>query len=412
MSEKLSARNAQKLFNAVNGIANTAAKAATPTTKTVNAKVVQIDADGSVFVDIIGGDTGVPISSYSVPVNLDDNVIVVIDGNKAAITGNLTDKSASSSALAVTDSKAESAATDAARARLAADSAVADAAIANAAANGAVTSLGVVEDIAGTLTWLADHGTYTPTQDTAVDPNKTYWRLDATYGTYSVVASPEAWALPGYYELSIDETVTQYVASHLALTDSGLYLTTDGKAGKLLLSSEGVTLYGADGNAAATFGDSTVRFSDDRFFYIGNDGGYIIFDPDGANNEGRLIIGGQNIDFSDTLLDSYMMRLDNSYDRIVSNEQAIDDMQSLISIDTGEGSITLGGSNSVTARLDNDSLDFNTSAGTVATIGVDDGEGVMDVTRARISDSLEIGAGLWAWAPRNNGNLTLRWIGE
>ena len=382
---------------------------------TLAATVLGRDSDGTAYVHIPGGVARTPLTRASMDISAGDTVMVEFDGVHAVARENTTNPSAGVVSVSAASSKAESAATDAARARLAADSAVADAAIANAAANGAVTSLGVVEDIAGTLTWLADHGTYTLTQDTAVDPNKTYWTLDETSGTYSAVTSPTASGLSGYYELSIDETVTQYVASHLALTDSGLYLTTDGKAGKLLLSSEGVTLYGADGDAAATFGDS-ITFDSSHAFAIGTDDAYILFTPATDSAGASIAIGGSNVTFADTPLSERLQALADANSgletRVADNEKALDGMQSLISIDTGEGSITLGGSNSVTARLDNDSLDFNTSAGTVATIGVDDGEGVMDVTRARISDSLEIGAGLWAWAPRNNGNLTLRWIGE
>jgi hypothetical protein len=410
---------------------------------------------GALRVLVDGAAESTPVDASACDVSVGDSVTCVISDGSMSITGNTTAPATSQKAVNATVAPI---ADEAARARLAADSATADAAIANAAANGAVTSLGVVEDIAGTLTWLADHGTYTLAQDTAIDPNKTYWTLDEDSGTYSAVASPTASGLAGYYELSIDETVTQYVASHLALTDSGLYLTTDGDAGRLLLSSKGVTLYGADGNAAATFGDS-ITFDSSHAFAIGADDAYILFSPadytysltsdtepvegktyyqlddDGGYSEvespvaggmagyyerfgngASIAIGGSNVSFADTPLSERLQALENAdsglESRVAGNEKAIDGMQSLISIDTSEGSITLGGSNSVTARLDNDSLDFNTSAGTVATIGVDNGEGVMDVTRARISDSLEIGAGLWAWTPRNNGNLTLRWIGE
>lgn len=434
---------------------------------TLAATVLGRDSNGTAYVHIPGGVARTPLTRASMDIAAGDTVMVDFDGVHAVARENTTNPSAGVVSVSAATSKADAARAQAERARVAADSAVADAAIANAAAasakadadtaNGAARSaiagLSVVEDVAGTLTWLADHGTYTPTADTAIDPNKTYWTPDADTGAYSAVASPSESGLSGYYELSLDETVTQYVASHLALTDDGLHLTADGAAGRLLLSPQGVTLYGADGKTVATFGES-ISFADGSAFAIGTDEAYILFTPasyapttDTEPVEGKtyyqpdgeggysavespvadgmagyrervgasIAIGGSNTTFADTPLSERLQALSEAdaglESRVAGNEAAIGGMQSLISIDAEAGAITLGGPNAATARLGSDSLDFGTSAGTVATIGVDNGEGVMDVTRARIGESLEIGAGLWAWTPRGNGNLTLRWIG-
>ena len=438
---------------------------------TLAATVLGRDSNGTAYVHIPGGVARTPLTRASMDIAAGDTVMVDFDGVHAVARENTTNPSAGVVSVSAATSKADAARAQAERARVAADSAVADAAIANAAAasakadartangaaNSAIAGLSVVEDVAGTVTWLADHGTYTPTADTAIDPNKTYWTPDADTGAYSAVASPSESGLSGYYELSLDETVTQYVASHLALTDDGLHLTADGAAGRLLLSPQGVTLYGADGKTVATFGES-ISFADGSAFAIGTDEAYILFTPasyayapttDTEPAEGKtyyqpdgeggyaevesptadgmagcyersgdgaaIAIGGSNVAFADTPLSERLKALSEAdaglESRVAGNEAAIGGMQSLISIDAEAGAITLGGANSATARLGSDSLDFNTSAGTVATIGVDNGEGVMDVTRARIGESLEIGAGLWAWTPRGNGNLTLRWIG-
>lgn len=223
---------------------------------------------------------------------------------------------------------AESAQTSAARAEQKADEAVQSATVANRAANDALTQLSTVENVIDTLEWIQEHGEYQITADTSVVKGKIYYNLtgtaistpvgspvrngyyeqvtvdektyfvkstdtavDSTKTYYNVV--PQAILEPTgnpnenlYYDLLIDEAISNYVASHLALTDDGLWILTDGTpdtpAAKVLISSvagrEGVTIYGSNGQTLAHYGDSAI---------IGDAAGYNIRIETDATN-GRI----------------------------------------------------------------------------------------------------------------------------
>ena len=74
------------------------------------------------------------------------------------------------------------------------------------------------------------------------------------------------------------------------------------------------------------------------------------------------------------------------------------------------GTLTLGASgNAVKAELSASQLAFVASGSTPASIGVEDGSGVLLIDNARVTDMLKFGD--FAWIKRDNGNMTLKWIG-
>lgn len=166
----------------------------------------------------------------------------------------------------------------------------------------ALGNLSTVQSITETLNWITSHGTMTLTgdykssTDTEVDEDKKYYTrtgsgteaapyvytevsnptgnpstqgyyegsLDPTHvyfirdnngdyevGNYhySIVAEPDVADISTYYELSIDESLNNYIGTHLALTSEGLWLipesngtpTTDGK--KILIATGSGSTY-------------------------------------------------------------------------------------------------------------------------------------------------------------------------
>ena len=189
----------------------------------------------------------------------------------------------------------------------AADEAKESAATANRAANGALTQLSVVEDVVGTLTWISEHGTYALSEDTEVIPGKHYF--EKVGDVYNIIVNPSGDpSSEGYFELSgIDEAVTNYVSTHLALTNAGLWVVNDNRSYKILLASDGMKVYDAQGNLVATFGES-ISFSSTRPQYIGGEDAYIIFYdsnndgvPDAINIGGSKVLIGGNKKLSDVL---------------------------------------------------------------------------------------------------------------
>lgn len=181
-------------------------------------------------------------------------------------------------------------------------------------ADTAFKQLSVVEDIVGVLDLIAKNGDYDRTQDTEVVPDKWYFErtgTDPDY-VYNVVTVPTTYALTtdtdidpnktyytrsgtapdyeytpvenpvvedigtyyeahkdptGLYELTgIDESIQNYVSSHLALDNEGLWLQLDQSSTKVLLSAtEGVVMYDNKGHEIAKYGETTQIGNGDDF---------------------------------------------------------------------------------------------------------------------------------------------------
>ena len=192
----------------------------------------------------------VVFANITAPTTDDTQALVAIDkANAAAEAADAAGIAAASAkgsaddaaaAAAAADRKAAAASSAAAAAQSSADAASAaasnaqaDATAAATAANKATFALSDVEKVVGTLDWIAEHGAYELTQDTAIVPGKVYYTRSGTAPdyVYTVVASPEASGLSTYYELDLDESVQQYIAAHLWLDNYGLNLSVDSANG-------------------------------------------------------------------------------------------------------------------------------------------------------------------------------------
>lgn len=212
------------------------------------------------------------------------------------------DASSALSAATSAQASAASAASDAATASAQASAAQASATRANTAANSALTQLSVVEDVAGTLQWISDHGTFTATTDTTVQEGVVYFALDG--GDYVPIAEPTGNpSAQGWYVLDVSESQTEYVMSHIAVTSRGLWVLPSGIGSaadeqhatgyKLLLASDGSYLYDSDGQLVTTSGES-ITFSSSRPQYIGGENAYIIYyDSDDDGIPDTIRIGGR-----------------------------------------------------------------------------------------------------------------------
>jgi len=240
---------------------------------------------------------------------------------------------------------AEAAQQSANTAQSAANAAQTSANAANASATAALNSLSTVEDVVDTLTWITEHGTMARTTDTAVDPSKVYFvrdnNGDYTVGgnRYSIVQEPAASGLSGYYELTIDKSVENYIATHLSVTNEGLWLTpTESNGYRVLVATGGAGktyptagTYIIDGSGAtvAQFTGTGISFADDRTFYIGDESAYIFFD-----GNGHITIGGTGVTIGGNLT---LQDLIDKYDATITS----DDIS--VSKTGGTATITVGG---------------------------------------------------------------------
>ena len=231
---------------------------------------------GTVYVHIPGGVDETP-ATKTINAKKGDTVQVRVGGGRAWLVGNAsnppTDDATADKALTQADvawahadeakEAADSAWAYADTAREAATSAQASASAAQTSANEAKTSasnaneyatralngLSAVESVSETLTWITQHGTMTLTSDTELDPTHVYFVLDpdgdyVVGGThYSLVIDPQEDDLSTYYELTIDESLNNYVGTHLALTSEGLWLlpATSGTNKVLIATGAGST---------------------------------------------------------------------------------------------------------------------------------------------------------------------------
>lgn len=120
-------------------------------------------------------------------------------------------------------------------------------------ASRALGNLSTVQSVTETLAWITAHGTMTLTTDTALDPSHVYFVVDANGdyvvgGThYSVVSEPSLDDISTYYELSIDESLNNYVATHLAVDSEGLWIIPDSGGNKVLIATGSGTTYTTSG---------------------------------------------------------------------------------------------------------------------------------------------------------------------
>lgn len=235
----------------------------TPATMVVNAKTGE-----EVRVHVAGGKAYVTGNATSPPTDdslaqrAENNAIRAQNAADSASRDAKTAKVSADSAVkdaGVAKESADNAVKDAARAYTAAESAQAsataantaaqeakaDAATANEAATNALRGLSTVEDVVDVLTWITEHGIMTSQAGGTFVDGQVYFIVDPNGdyevgGTrYSVVQNPVASDIDNYYILSVDEAVTNYVATHIAVDAEGLWIIPDTNNGNRVLIATG-----------------------------------------------------------------------------------------------------------------------------------------------------------------------------
>lgn len=237
--------------------------------------------DGIAWVKLAGSKIETPLQ-MTISADPGDEVQARIGNGTGWLTGNGTapptdDRMANKSYKVArnADQKAGLAQNAAAEAFKSAEDAAAAASSAQESANNAsgyasraLGSLATVQSVAEALTWITQHGTMTLTSDAEIDPTHVYFVVDAAGdyvvgGThYSIVTEPKEEDLGTYYELSIDESLNNYVGTHLALTSEGLWLlpATSGVDKILIATGAGSTYTTAGMYIIDSTGATVARF--------------------------------------------------------------------------------------------------------------------------------------------------------
>lgn len=217
--------------------------------------------EGGTTVSSVGSDARAGYNK-DIITTVNETRAIAVDAQAAAASASSAAIDAQSAASAA-QSQASSAASAASSAQSQAAAAASSASAASSAASAAQTSadnageyaaralgnLASVQSVAETLAWITAHGTMTLTQDVALDPSHVYFVVDAqgdyiVGGThYSVVSEPSLDDIATYYELSIDESLNNYVATHLAVDSEGLWIIPDSGGNKVLIATGSGSTY-------------------------------------------------------------------------------------------------------------------------------------------------------------------------
>lgn len=303
--------------NIIQDFVNTIKSDQQENTKTYLATVSRVESDGSVFVRIAGSDIETPTAMTSAEVSRGDIVNVEWRNNKLYIAGNSTNPSvgvvrveAVEAATQVANEAAANAVQSAANAvqsageaavaaqdaQTAADDAQASADNASEYAARALGNLSTVQNITETLNWITAHGTMTLTSDVALDPTHVYFVVDpagdyVVGGThYSVVTEPDVADIATYYELSINESLNNYVATHLAVDTEGLWIIPDAGGNKVLIATGSGSTY----TTAGTYIVGKVGGVDTVLAEFTASGAQI-----GRNDGGNVSIDNNSVDIND-----------------------------------------------------------------------------------------------------------------
>lgn len=236
----------------------------TPVKRTINAK-----AGDEVQVRVSGGSAWLN-GNTSAPPTDDSQANLAVE--YALVAGNAADsavRSAKEASDAAADAKATADSVHGIATQALADAATAKGAADNASeyAARALGNLSTVQSVTETLNWITQHGTMALTTDVALDPTHVYFVVDAggdyVVGgvTYAVVTEPDVADIGTYYELTIDESLNNYVGTHLALTSEGLWLlpATNGTH-KILIATGAGSVYTTAGSYIIDNNGDTVAF--------------------------------------------------------------------------------------------------------------------------------------------------------
>ena len=199
--------------------------------------------------------------------------------------------------------------------------------------------------------------------------------------------------------------MSDYINARLALTDKGLYVVggdTENEGYKILLASDGMTVYDAQGNAVSKFGEN-IEFSSTRAQYIGGETAYIVFDP----TTGTINAGGEGFRFNNNMTLSEMLAEVGKVGGLEDDTNGL--LQKTSSISYENNSLVISGGDSSTVKLviGSNRISFYDGDNEVAYIS----KNQMCIPRSIVLDSLDMGDNKWRWTLNTDDHLTLQWIG-
>lgn len=256
--------------------------------------------------------------------------------------------------------------------------------------------------------WDGPVGYVTPTS--SFDPTETYYTVKGS--PVKIDESKQEEHGKGLYYVhdltNAKEAMADFIKARLALTDKGLYVVggdTENEGYKILLASDGMTVYDAQGVAVSKFGEN-IEFSSTRAQYIGGETAYIVFNPE----DGTINAGGEGFRFNNNMTLSDMLAEVGKIGGEDGLEQSTEDLlQKTKSISYENGKLIISGGENSNMKLvmESDRIGFYDGDNEVAYIS----NNQMCIPRSIVLDSLDMGDNKWRWTLNTDDHLTLQWIG-
>lgn len=292
----------------------------------------------------------------------------------------------------------------------------------NEDARAALSRLSDVQDVLGILGWVSEYGTYSATTDISIDKNKAYYILDSVTGQYNRVTIPSSTYIADMYEQDVE--YEYFNTLDTSINPNKTYYTYDSVNDvfvvvvspqqedlKTYFERETITSYTLTQDSSAVSGKTYYR-------YDGATNTYVAATPTstiGAYYELNLSDSIKDYLLSHISISNGQMSVinDNTSYYLTMSPTALEVRNAAGATIASYGSqIALGNAASgIRNIISSTRISFNTSTGDVAYFGLNsDNIWEMHIDTASVDDMMFFGD--FAWIKRDNGNLSLKWMGN
>jgi len=286
-------------------------------------------------------------------------------------------------------------------------------------ARSALAQFSDVKDVLGVLGWISEHGSYSLTTDTEVDKNKAYYSYNNVSGTYTQVSVPSSTVIKDMYELIVN--ISYIKTKDVEIEPNKEYYTYDGTNFVLVqnpivddidLYYEKVTTsrYEKTNDSSPVSGKTYYKYDIETNQYI-------------AATPTQTIGQYYELSIEESIKDYLLTHLsvsngalsvkndDNSYYMVLEGSGALIKNSLGQTVASYGNEIILGeAANGIRNVITSTRMSFRTDAGDIAYFGLnDDGIWQMHIATTFVDDMIRFGD--YAWIKRNNGNMSIKWLG-
>lgn len=341
--------------NALEGAIDGKIKRAAAPRKRASGTVSRVDRDGTVYAVLESGIETV-VEGLTASVSPGDTVNITIEGGRAEVLGNYTDPSAGVQYVRAVEGIAQEA---------------------GATAHAAVDSAAAARQVADEANKVAQ----ATNQHFFADTN----------GAHVTDVTQDEWTQAVADEFSDYDPDTKPYHNQL-LNSLGILLRT-ALNNLVSITRSAIAFYDGQGNAASNI---VARF--------GADGAQI-----GKNDSSRLELGASSLKAYDADGNLYF---NMTPDGLTADQIDVNDdlRRALLQV----ANLVIGSTDGTYISANGSHMSFMSGGNEVAYIDIDPGtnEAVFYMTRSVVVKDMQFGNGNWKWYSRENGNMSLKWVGD